>query len=115
MIKVNDDGLAEKLERMNSLKFSEVAEETLIQIFNRTRTSTPVKSGELRLSANFEFPTGSELGGSVGYVKEYAPHVEYGHRTKDGGYVEGQYYLRGNVEKQEPIFVRELAEAIRNA
>lgn len=43
--------------------------------------------------------------GSVGYSAHYAPHVEYGHRTRNGGYVPGQRFLYRNQMKQKPKFI----------
>lgn len=61
-------------------------------MLNRARNrggsnGTPVDTGELRLSSG---ATDDE----VGYNAEYAPHVEYGHRTKNGGYVQGQRFCK---------------------
>ncbi len=40
--------------------------------------------------------------GEFGYIKDYAPHVEYGHRIvrngKQAGYVNGTKYLFNNVK-----------------
>ena len=49
----------------------------------------------------------------MGYTRVYAPHVEYGHRTIDGGFVEGQRFLQRNVEIQQPIYHRDLLDAIK--
>lgn len=43
--------------------------------------------------------------GSVGYTMHYAPHVEFGHRTRNGGYVSGQRYLYRNHLKQRPKLI----------
>lgn len=76
------------------------------QLLNRSRVITPVKSGELRLSANFD---GVD---TFGYTKEYAPHVEYGHRVVRGGrqvgYAEGRHFLEENVRIQEPIYTQDV-------
>ena len=52
-------------------------------------------------------------GGEVGYTKEYAPHVEYGHRTRNGGFVQGQHFLKNNVDAQMPIYYKDLKEALK--
>lgn len=47
------------------------------------------------------------------YEKEDAPHVEYGHRTVDGGWVPGQRFLKKNVDTQAFIYYQDLLNAIR--
>ena len=68
---------------------------------------TPYDKGELLQSV---FPN---LPDEMGYLKDYAPHVEYGHRTLDGGFVEGQFFLRRNVELQGPIYKQDLLDEIK--
>ena len=100
--------LESELRRLSDVRFDAVVQKQVVQMLNRARApgGTPVDTGELRLS----------LGSSedeVGYTKDYAPHPEFGHRTVNGGYVPGQYFLRKNVETQRPIYREDLAEAIR--
>ena len=72
-----------------------------------TPGATPRKEGELRISAHADYNDFS-----FGYSKEYAGHVEYGHRTRNGGFVEGQFYLRTNKETQEPIYKKDVEDQI---
>ena len=77
-----------------------------------TPGATPRKTGDLRksLMTDTQMPDGA----GVGYTMEYAPHVEYGHRTRGGGgYVEGQHFLKTNMEEQAPIFERETKEYLQ--
>lgn len=119
-IKVSIKGL-EKLEaeiaRMNNIRWEAVRKKQLTQILNRARQpgGTPVSTeetrpggphGELRQSS-------SASEDEMGYTKEYAPHVEYGHRTSDGGWVEGQHFLQNNVDIQRPIYRQDLINAIK--
>lgn len=107
------DALAAELQRKSQVRFDAVCLKNITQIFNRAKEGgTPVDSGELRLSAGISKP-GSSFGGEMGYLKEYAPHVEYGHRTLDGGFVQGQYYLKRNVDTQRPIFKQDLIEQLK--
>lgn len=108
--------LEQKLQRMNQIRFDAVVEKQAIQMVGRAMAShnpsqggTPYDKGQL-----LESVQKSESGGSVevGYTKEYAPHVEYGHRTRNGGWVPGQHFLQKNVEIQRPIFQQDLLEAI---
>lgn len=106
-----DDGevsrLAEKLRAMNEIRFNAVVKKNVTQMLNAARNGgTPVDSGELRQSS-------STYGDEMGYMADYAPHVEYGHRTIDGGYVPGQHFLQNNVDIQRPIYREDLLKAIR--
>ena len=103
---VND--LAEKLNRLSHVRFEAVVIKNMTQIYNRGKANggTPVDTGELRMSLG-------QSGDTVGYAKDYAPHVEYGHRTVNGGYVEGQRFLQRNVKAQEPIFRQDLIDQLR--
>lgn len=103
---VND--LAGKLNRLSRVRFEAVVIKNMTQIYNRGKANggTPVDTGELRMSLG-------QSGDTVGYAKDYAPHVEYGHRTVNGGYVEGQRFLQRNVRAQEPIFRQDLIDQLR--
>lgn len=103
---VND--LAGKLNRLSHVRFEAVVIKNMTQIYNRGKANggTPVDTGELRMSLG-------QSGDTVGYAKDYAPHVEYGHRTVNGGYVEGQRFLQCNVRAQEPIFRQDLIDQLR--
>ena len=103
---VND--LAGKLNRLSHVRFEAVVIKNMTQIYNRGKANggIPVDTGELRMSLG-------QSGDTVGYAKDYAPHVEYGHRTVNGGYVEGQRFLQRNVRAQEPIFRQDLIDQLR--
>lgn len=100
--------LAGKLNRLSHVRFEAVVIKNMTQIYNRGKANggTPVDTGELRISLG-------QSGDTVGYAKDYAPHVEYGHRTVNGGYVEGQRFLQRNVKAQEPIFRQDLIDQLR--
>lgn len=100
--------LAGKLNRLSHVRFEAVVIKNMTQIYNRGKANggTPVDTGELRMSLG-------QSGDTVGYAKDYAPHVEYGHRTVNGGYVEGQRFLQRNVRAQEPIFRQDLIDQLR--
>ena len=110
---MGDTELARALLRKSQADFDRVGAKSLMELRNRAVQSqnpsqggTPVDSAELRLSV-------SVSGDTMGYVKDYAPHVEYGHRTRNGGFVPGQYYLRTNVNIQKPIFREDLIAKMR--
>ena len=100
--------LEKKLAGLNAIRLEAVVRKQVVQMLNRARQpgGTPVDTGELRKSS-------SASGDEVGYTAEYAAHVEYGHRTKNGGYVPGQRYLQRNVEQQRPIYKEDLINAIK--
>lgn len=105
------EGTAElegELQRLSHIRWEAVVKDNMRQIFNRAVNVsgfTPVDTGELRLSASMS-------GDEVGYGASYAAHVEYGHRTVNGGYVEGQRYLKKNVDTQRPIFYEDLKKQL---
>lgn len=114
---VDKDDLAGTLQRLSQIRFDAVVLNNMRQIYNRGKSEggTPVSTkatrpkgphGELRQSLH-------RSGDEVGYTKSYAPHVEFGHRTVNGGYVQGQHFLKNNVDKQKPIFVEDLKREIR--
>lgn len=109
--------LENRLNQLNSVRWEAVRKKQTAQMLNRARQSggTPVSTektrpkgphGELRQSS-------SSSGEEVGYTKEYGPHVEYGHRTVNGGFVPGHRFLQRNVETQRKIYKKDLLDAIR--
>ena len=102
--------------RKAAKEFHHIGGDTLTEMFNRAKGPpyTPVDTRELLMSRAINKPSmSSNFSGEFGYAKDYAPFVEYGHRTRDGGYVAGQYYLRSNVEAQRPIYKARLIEEMR--
>ena len=103
--------LAGELQRLNSVRFDAVEKKQLTQMLNRARAQggTPHDSGELRKSSAISSD-------EMGYSKDYAPHVEYGHRlVRNGrqiGYVTGQRFLLKNFQTQQPIFYEDMLKAI---
>lgn len=109
--------LEAELNRLNSIRWEAVRKNQVTEMLNRARApgGTPVSTEETRPGGphgELRFSLGSS-GEEVGYTKEYAPHVEYGHRTANGGYVQGQHFLQDNVEAQRPIYKQDLINAIR--
>lgn len=107
------DKLEKRLIQLNSIRFEAIVEDQLTEMFNRTRKDftltgegTPFDTGELKNSA-------SRTNDTVGYTEEYAAHVEYGHRTVNGGYVPGQRYLMRNVDVQREIYRNDLLTQIK--
>lgn len=102
--------LKAELNRLNSVRFDAVIKKQTTDLLSRARASggTPVDTEELRNSSSADLNDGV-----MGYTASYAPHVEYGHRTVNGGYVTGQRYLQRNVDTQRSIYKQDLIDAIR--
>ena len=104
----DENGLEAELKRLATIEIEAIAKKSLTQMLNSARApgGTPVDTGELRLSSAMAMD-------EMGYGAEYAAHVEYGHRTRGGGWVAGQYYLRKNVTEQGPIFEQDVLNRVR--
>ena len=112
------DKLENKLNEMNSIKWKTIVKKNVTQMFNRAQGTnpqeggTPVDSGELRHSL-------ARIEDGIAYSKEYAPHVEYGHRVvvngEQKGYVQGQHFAMNNLTIQRPIYTGDLIKAIKEA
>lgn len=101
------DNLARALQAMNEIRFNEVVKKNVTQLLKAARNGgTPIDTGELRKSIG-------TYGDEMGYSADYAPHVEYGHRTRDGGWVSGQRFLKANVDTQAFIYYQDLRNAIK--
>ena len=102
--------LEAELNRLNSVRFDAVVKKQTSELLNRARAAggTPVDTGEMR-----DRTRADPSDGVMGYTVEYAPHVEFGHRTRNGGYVQGQRFLQHNVDTQRPIYKQDLINAIR--
>ena len=102
------DELATALFNLSKVRYEAVALISAKNIYNRgVSGGTPDNTGELRESMSMQKESN---GASVGYSVHYAPHVEFGHRTRNGGYVEGQHFLERNVEAEKPVYKQLLKE-----
>lgn len=99
--------MAKELKRLGSIDTEKVISKNLKQMSNRASKPpyTPVDFGDLKNSRRVTKDT-------FGYCIEYAPHVEYGHRTTDDGYIKGQRFLQSNIEKQQTILDDDLASLL---
>ena len=109
--------LEKELQRLNHIRFDAVVQLQANEMVDRATATknpasggTPYDTGAMMQSVN-KYGKGADS--EVGYTKEYAPHVEYGHRTIDGGWVEGQHFLQNNVDIQRPIYRQDLINAIK--
>lgn len=123
--------LAKALYQKSQTDFTAVCKRNTTLLFNRARANTPVAKstpthtgGKLRDSLRAELPSGNNPG-IVGYIEDYAPHVEYGHRQQPGryvpqigkrlkaNYVQGQHFLQRSVEAVQPLFISDCKEALK--
>lgn len=109
-----------KLAMMSDIQLEGIHLKQLTEMKNRAVRpgGTPVDTGALRTSVVASRDT-------VGYTKEYAPHVEYGHRMVkvvqvgkrkvkiEYGWMPGQRFLKANVDAQRFIYYMDLLKAIR--
>lgn len=112
---------SENLERVLMVKsqadYQRVANRQLTMMFNRAAKppGTPKDTGELILSRRKEpvSKIGDSWKGAFYYTKYYGPFVEFGHRTRGGGYVDGQKYLYNNVEIQKKYYKKDILRELR--
>lgn len=96
------------LDKLSSLQLGAVQEKQVLEMVHRAREAggTPVDTGNLRSLIQTSV-------NEMGYTAEYAAHVEYGHRTRNGGYVQGRHYLQANVDAQREIYKQDLINWIK--
>lgn len=107
------DKFENALRRIDDFSMDEILSNNLNQMLHRARNGgTPVDTGALRDSAEVTEPRGG-YSGEMGYKEYYAGYVEFGHRTVNGGYVPGQYYLSKNLNEQMIQYEKDLKSAVR--
>ena len=83
------------------------------KLIRKVKLKTPVDTGVLRTS--WQHKKASELVRVVYNNKHYAPHVEYGHRTRGGkSFVDGRYILEKSVKEIESDIEKEFSIMIDN-
>ena len=79
----------------------------------KVQLKTPIDSGVLKKS--WKYKTINKNEGILSTNIKYAPHVEYGHRTRGGkGFVDGRYMLTKSVEEIERELDKQLSTIIEN-
>lgn len=110
-----DEELLSRLGALGGIDASPVVRATVGEIAQSLRNGgMPVGTGEMRSSV-YQRLEGTNTG-YVGVAKEYAPHVEYGHRQQVGRYVpaigkrlkapyvEGQHFFQRAVRAGQDKF-----------
>ena len=93
-------------EKKAKIPTRQIIAKNVAEMYNRADDMTPFDTGELRLSRRTFI---GDTEGVFGYEKEYAPAVEYGTLHQ-----RAQYYLKGNVDIQTPIFIQDLKDGMRD-
>ena len=116
---MNIQGLDNFIRTLNnaSNSFDEEASKGLNNIsqklIKKVKLKTPVDSGLLRRS--WRSKKEGELARIVYNNVHYAPHIEYGHRTRGGkSFVDGQYMLTKSVKEIEETMTSEFSMMIEN-
>ena len=83
------------------------------RLINKVKLKTPVDTGVLRRSWHVNMP--QKLTRVVYNNIHYAPHIEYGHRTRGGkSFVDGRYMLTKSVKEIEDTLTNEFSMMIEN-
>jgi hypothetical protein len=118
---LDDGGLGGRLDELRELAVGTIVKRTVNEMADDLRGITPRETGGLVNSLRQDV-SGSE--GTVGYVAEHAPHVEYGHRQNVGQYVpklgkalkapyvEGQHFLSQEVQAARVVLARRARETL---
>lgn len=116
---MNIQGLNELIRTLDrsSSNYEKEAKKVLNKVGMRLKTKaalkTPVDSGVLKKS--WKYKTISKNEGILSNNVHYAPHVEYGHRTRGGkSFVDGRYMLTKSVKEIESELDKELSIMIEN-
>lgn len=111
MFNVDSSRFERSLSKITPAAVDAVVKLNMTEIYNRGKApgGTPVRTGELRQSLGI---TRDATGYVVGYTKEYAPDVEYGRRTKGGGWINGKHYFQKNINEQGPRLEKDLAKLV---
>lgn len=81
------------------------------KFLKKVKLKTPVDTGHLRRSWNMEE---NYFRISIGTNVKYAIYLENGHRTRNGGYVEGRYMIKTTVEDIEKDLDEEFEILVEN-
>lgn len=106
------DALERELARKSELDLTAVQKKQMRDIYTRGQQAggTPVGDytggGQLRMSMSY-------TGEDVGYIKDYGPHVEFGHRLVNGAFLPGQFFFKANVDTQKPIYHQDLKNKLK--
>lgn len=114
------DELEKKLLNILTVQYPEEIQKKLKQIALSAQTSiaynTPVDTGNLKRSWTISEPKhiNGEWTIEVGSNLEYAPHLEYGHKTPSGGFVQGYHMVEISVKQLEQQLPSDLKDWLQS-
>ena len=138
-VSFDDGGMQGALENLGRIDPGRAVTASAFALAKRAKQLTPRGEGALAKRAKQLTPRGESAlvnsirtevnggTGTVGYLAEYAPHVEYGHRQNVGQYVpdlgkrlkakyvEGQHFFRRAVTETKADLAKELRLALEEA
>lgn len=56
--------------------------------------------------------SGNKVTAEISNDVNYAPHVEFGHRTRSGGFVKGQFMMTNTVNEFKAVYEKLASEAL---
>ena len=84
-----------------------------MRLKHKVSSKTPKDTGVLKKS--WKYRTVSENEGILSTNVHYAPHIEYGHRTRGGkSFIDGRYMLTKSVEEIESELDNQVSILIEN-
>ena len=110
------DELVKSLDKTSS-NYGKEAKKVLNKIGTRLKTKVSLKTPEDTgvLKKSWKYRTISENEGILSNNVHYAPHVEYGHRTRGRkSFVNGRYMLTKSVEEIESELENQVSILIEN-
>lgn len=100
-----------KLDALRQMDLTALFQKTMAEMDNRADELTPRgETGKLFQTRGFKV---TRQDGTYFYTQQYAPHVEYGHATRGGGFVPGQFYLKRNYTKQVNVFKKDVLRVLK--
>lgn len=94
--------------RIADVEWDDIQSDEADDLKQKSDAIVPVDTGALRDSAHFE-------DGVFGYSVEYAAHVNYGHRTSNGGFVPGRHFLEEIVEGEDEEYKQKVLKNLMEA
>lgn len=103
-----DKEINSKLSLLDDVNWNDIGSEEAEKLKQISDSVTPYRTGALRNSATYE-------NGEFGYTADYAAHVNYGHRTRGGGFVPGKHFLEEVVNGQEQDYKDEVLKSLKES
>lgn len=109
MIRWNDGILQNTVEQ----KTKRLLEGCALHVMNRAKIAVPVLTGNLKRSIQYAPKPPAKGYVHVGTNVEYAPPIEFGHRTKSGSHVSARPFLRPALDSLNQRVVNRIINRIK--